>query len=266
MICCRSLDDNRTLRRELQPGSPEVSVSLRESGRRPYRPQPSMSGHLARSCTSSGMSSTPATRPWASRRTTAACSARTNIPSSNATGWATCTCARRSTCWRAPSIRSPDAASSWTTAIWRSATWAASTKGCWNINCAARPSRWSIVRQKGKERYRAGQRAPSPTCPPARSIWSPTKASVRPPAPTTRPTTIVQYIVEQTVGPVLAERTAAFPQTGRQDHRRGGPGAGHPGDQLPGSAMGSAISWWPRPSISRGCGGAGAGASAGANR
>ena len=65
------------------------------------------------------------------------------ILSSSATGWATCTCARRWTCWRAPSIRSPDAASCGLPRPGNPPPGAASTKGCWNINCAVPPSRWS---------------------------------------------------------------------------------------------------------------------------
>ena len=113
------------------------------------------------------------------------------------------------TCWRAPSIRSPDVASSWTTATWRSATWAASTKGCWNINCAASAEPLVIVRQKGKERYEPASGA-VPDLPAGQVYLVTDKGERKATGSYYTPDYIVQYIVEQTVGPVLAERTAPF--------------------------------------------------------
>ena len=97
----------------------------------------------------------------------------------------------------------------------------------YQLRCAAEPL--VIVRQKGKERYEPAAGA-VPDVPAGQVYLVTDKGERKATGSYYTPDYIVQYIVEQTVGPVLAERTAPFPQTGRQDHRRGGPGAGHPGD------------------------------------
>ena len=134
----------------------------------------------------------------------------------------------------------------------------------YQLRCAAEPL--VIVRQKGKERYEPAAGA-VPDVPAGQVYLVTDKGERKATGSYYTPDYIVQYIVEQTVGPVLAERTAPLPQTGRGDHRRGRPGASHPGDQLPGSRDGVGPFPGGRGRVHRAVrGGVGAGASAGANR
>ena len=77
----------------------------------------------------------------------------------------------------------------------------------YRLRCAAEPL--VIVRQKGKERYEPAAGA-VPDVPAGQVYLVTDKGERKATGSYYTPDYIVQYIVEQTVGPVLAERTARF--------------------------------------------------------